>query len=83
MVGFFTYWKSPETSIDEVNSANTKYKAVQFSVRDERIWAFYYMSHHSGLDTRQLIVMVRHFGSICSTVFRESKQAAGELEGSD
>ena len=83
MICFITYWAQPTASIDEVNKANAKYKAVQFSVRDERIWAFYYMSYHSGLDTRQLIVMVRHFGSICSTVFHESKQAAGELQDAE
>ena len=83
MIRLFTYWSQPTTSVDEVNNANAMFKAVQFCLHDNRVIANYYMSYHAGLDTRQLIVMIRHFGSICRKALDKLKSHERELDANE
>lgn len=64
-IAFFTFVGCETVNLDKMNEFNEVYRAVQFFFKRGRINASYYMTFKYGLDTRQFIVMARHFGEIC------------------
>jgi hypothetical protein len=75
-LALFTYWSADfSVSSRVINQINTQYRMVQFFVKDKKVCASYYMTFKFGLDMRQLVVIGRHFSSVCQSSFNELNPA--------
>ena len=74
LIHFHTFWRSPDSSPDQVNKLNVQFRIVQFALSEAHIAAHYYLPFRHGVDARHIVIMARKFGSICRAAHSQVQQ---------